>query len=83
MFARGDSSAVSARIPSINEEKFLEEISPSFGQGLGVKNPLKMVLTYTDIDLRGEFTFRKGLHEITLESNKTNGEKILIINETI
>jgi hypothetical protein len=68
----------------IEEGSFLSKISPSFSYGLGAKNPVKMVLNYSDIDIQGIFIFRQGVHEITVESNKTaSGKKIIIINETL
>lgn len=82
-FTTGDYVTIKNRMPLIKDASFLSEISPSFSFPLGTKSPLKLYLSYSDIDIRGNFIFLQGLHEVTLESNKTNGNKILIINETI
>ncbi|MBL7160872.1 MAG: hypothetical protein ISS93_03425 [Candidatus Aenigmarchaeota archaeon] len=83
VFTSGDYEAIDNRMELIEKGTFLQEISPSFSFSLGTKNPVKLLLNYTSIDIQGNFTFRKGYHEITLESNRTGTRKILVINETL
>ncbi len=83
VFTQGDRETVPARIQAIEAGTFLSQVSPSFAYVSEPKNPIKLLLKYSDIDLKGNFTFRSGVHEMTIQSNKTGGRKIVIINETI
>lgn len=82
VFTKGSNDNIQNRMELIESGKFMKEISPSFSYGLGTLNPINLVIDYSDIDIYGNLTLRKGVHEITLESNKTSTQKILIINET-
>ena len=83
VFTEGDYNSIQNRMRSIKDSRFLLEVSPTFSYGLGGKNPIKILINYTNINIDGTFIFRQGVHEITIESNKTQEGKILIINETI
>ncbi|MFH1364781.1 MAG: right-handed parallel beta-helix repeat-containing protein [Candidatus Aenigmatarchaeota archaeon] len=80
-FFRGGWHDVEKRIPVLESGEFFQEIKPTFGFGLGVKYPIKMILTYNNIDLQGDLIAEKGLHKIKIESNKTNNEKAVIIEK--
>ena len=83
VFTKGDYTAIDNRMSLIEGGTFLSQASPSFSFGLGSKHTITLLLNYSDIDIQGNFTFKKGVHEITLQSNKTGSKKILLINETI
>jgi len=82
-FTKGDYIPIDRRMEIIESASFLSEIAPSFSFGLGDKNPIKLILNYSDIDIKGDFIFRQGVHEITIQSNKSGSIKSLIISEII
>lgn len=82
-FTKGDHRVVLNRMRGIEGGSFLADASPSFAYALGGRNPLELLLTYADIDLQGTLVFRQGVHQVTIESNKTDGRKVVIVNETV
>lgn len=82
VFTKGDYKPIESRIHAIKDKAFLSHPLPSFSFGLG-RPEIKMVLNYSNIDLTGSFVFRQGVHELTLESNRSAGRSLIIINETI
>jgi len=74
VFTRGDWSDIDNRMGLVEAGEFLFRITPTFGFGLGVLYPMKLLLNYTDIDIRGNLILRKGMHKIIIDYNETTSD---------
>jgi len=83
VFSKGDYQKIDTQMDRIEESTFLEGISPSFAYGQGIIHPIKFVLNYPSIDLQGNYIFHRGIHEISLESNKSSNNQVLVITENV
>lgn len=75
VFSSGDWRSIDNKIVSITAGTFLSSIKPSFGFGLGVAYPIKMVLNYTRIDLQEEHILRKGRHGLLISYSEISGSR--------
>ncbi|MBU0530355.1 MAG: hypothetical protein ABIH52_03530 [Candidatus Aenigmatarchaeota archaeon] len=65
---------VDKRISLIKTGSFLSKISPTFGFGLGTLYPIKILINYTQIDIRGDIILKRGLHEFKIDYNDTTSD---------
>lgn len=78
-FTRGDWKTVDKRINLIEMGQFLTQIAPSFAFGLGNYYPIKIVLSYTNIDIKGKAIKHKGTYEVLVECNESIAGKPVVI----
>ena len=78
VFSKGNWRTVESKIDLIESGKFLAAISPSFAFGLGTLYPIRLILTYTGIDLIGNFILGMGQHKIVVENLGTSDGKTLV-----
>ncbi len=71
-FTNGDWRKIDDMISIIETGDFMQEISPSFAYGLGLKYPIKMVLNCSGIDVQSNLILNPGTHEILLDYNQTD-----------
>ena len=84
VFTEGGQEDIENRIDIIESGDFLNQLTPTFGFGLGEKLPVKLVLGYDDIDVTSGFTvLQRGSHELVLESTRTDTQKGLFINQEL
>ncbi|MBL7206378.1 MAG: hypothetical protein ISS36_02135 [Candidatus Aenigmarchaeota archaeon] len=67
VFTKGNWKTIDNRITLIERLKFLSRISPSFSYGLGLKYPIKLLLS-PGIDIANNMTAQRGLHKIAVEN---------------
>ncbi len=74
-FTRGSWEEIDSKINMIENLEFLANIVPSFSYGLGTKYVIRMLLQYSNINLQGNITLRRGTHKLVMESTGTIGGK--------
>ncbi len=79
VFTKGDQTTIENRIGLIEAGTFLLNIAPSFAYGLGLYHPIKILLTYTDIDVQTSLILQTGYHELEFESNSTDSKVAVVI----
>jgi len=79
VLSRGDYKIIDNRIRYIVDGTFLQNIKPTFGFGLGILYPIKILLNYTSIDIQGNLILQKGRHKIELEYNDSVSGRPTII----
>lgn len=82
-FSRGDWNNIENRMETINRGEFLQKISPTFGYSLGLKYKNQIILTYSDIDIQGNLILGKGLHTVSIESNRTSSGKKIVVSRDL
>jgi parallel beta-helix repeat protein len=78
VFTRDDWRMIENRMPLIEAGSFLSHISPSFGYGLGVHHPIKILLEYSGVDVQSDLALGRGMHELVFESNRTGADSLLV-----
>lgn len=78
VFSRGNWRQVNNRIGMIEKGEFLSQISPTFSYGLGDKYPLKIVLSYDNIDINNTLSLGRGYSRIAIENKGSIGSKVNI-----
>jgi len=77
-FTRGDWRMIQNRIKDIETGEFFKAISPTFSFGLGIKHPIKNLITYPNIKIEGDARLSKGRHKIVVEYVRREGTKPVI-----
>ncbi|MFH1978195.1 MAG: hypothetical protein ABIJ92_02630, partial [Candidatus Aenigmatarchaeota archaeon] len=80
-FTRGDWGGIENRMNLIESGDFFLEITPTFGFGLGLKYPIKLLLKYSDVNIQNDLILNKGIHKLAIESNKSGTKAITIIRQ--
>ncbi len=75
VFTKGEEANIKNRLDLIESLEFMTHISPSFGFGLGLYHPIKVLIEFTDIDIVSNLLVSQGSHEITFDFNETVGDK--------
>jgi hypothetical protein len=57
-FTRGTAADVDRRAAGIADGSFFANFKPTFGYGLGMQNPIKILLNYSNINIYGNITLR-------------------------
>jgi hypothetical protein len=79
----GDYERIDDAMPSIEDGSFFKEISPSFSFGAGFLNPVKILLSYADINITGDVHLSSGFRKITISNTGyANGKPIVEIGST-
>jgi len=78
VFSTGNYRSIDARIRSIADGTFLSNIKPTFGFGLGLMYPVKLLLNYTNIDIAGNEILQRGRHGLILNYTNVTGNKPVI-----
>ncbi|NIO23326.1 MAG: hypothetical protein GTN38_04865 [Candidatus Aenigmarchaeota archaeon] len=60
----------------IEKGEFLSHISPTFSYGLGNKYPLKIMLSYDNIDINDTLSVGRGYGRISIENKGVVGSKV-------
>jgi hypothetical protein len=68
VFSSGDWQKIDNRIELVETGEFLMQVSPTFSFGLGGLYPVKLLLAYSDIDLLGDLSLRKGYHKLVVKN---------------
>ncbi|NIO20643.1 MAG: hypothetical protein GTN76_07865 [Candidatus Aenigmarchaeota archaeon] len=76
VFSRGDWRQVNQRIDMIEKGEFLSQISPTFSYGLGNKYPLKIVLSYDNVDINDTLSVGRGYSRLAIENKGATGDKV-------
>lgn len=83
-FTKGEWKDIDKRMDIIVSGDFLSEITPTFGFGLGVLYPIKMITEFADIDIQSDLFIRKGTHKLEITSNRVDdGTKAIIIQDLL
>ncbi|MBI3412883.1 MAG: laminin G domain-containing protein, partial [Candidatus Aenigmarchaeota archaeon] len=80
---KGTRQSFQNRAELLDRGTFTTQVNPSFGYPLRDKNLLSLKLKYSDIDVQGSETLRKGTYNLRIENNGTSGGKTLIHIKTI
>ncbi|MBI1971896.1 MAG: hypothetical protein HYS53_01205, partial [Candidatus Aenigmarchaeota archaeon] len=80
---QGTRASFQNRAELLDAGTFTTLVNPSFGYPLRDKNVLSLKLKYSDIDVQGSETLRKGTYKLRIENNGTSGGKTLIHIKTI
>lgn len=75
VFTSGDWRIIDNRIEMIESRDFLNEILPSFAHGLGLGYVIKILLTYSNIDMINDLTMQSGSHDIIAENTGKSGSR--------
>ncbi|MBI4167902.1 MAG: hypothetical protein HY515_03005 [Candidatus Aenigmarchaeota archaeon] len=75
---KGTRASFQNRAELLDSGEFTTQINPSFGYPLRDKNLLSLKLKYSDIDVQGTETLKKGTYKLRIENNGTSGGKTLI-----
>ena len=82
-FTTGDYNRVSRAMPSIEDGSFFREIAPSFSFGTGYLNPIKILLSYDDINITGNLRISSGYRKLTISNTGyADGKPIVEITGT-
>jgi len=73
-FTPGDWNDVEKRMSLIEVGDFLDKITPTFGFGLGNLYPIKIILEYTNLDIRNHLELRRGTHDLVIDYNDTTSD---------
>lgn len=76
VFSRGNWRQINNRIGMVKRGEFLSQISPSFSYGMGDKYPLKIVLSYNNIDINDTLSVGRGYSRVSIENKGAVGNKI-------
>jgi len=68
VFTSGDHNTIENRMELIENEQFLNKISPSFAHGLGLNYVIKILLSYSDIRIMDNMLLGIGYHDIVFKS---------------
>ncbi len=78
VFSKGDWKAVNNRIGSVESGEFFASSEPSFGFGLGKAYPLKVVLSYSNLNITRDLALWKGYNRLAVENEGAQGGKVSI-----
>jgi hypothetical protein len=67
-FTDGDYNDIDMVISSIEDGTFWLEIAPSLSFGLGYLNPVKVLLSYTDINITGNIRLHSGFRKLIISN---------------
>jgi len=74
VLAEGDWHQAEKRADMIESGGFLNKIKPRFGFGLGQAYPLKILLNYTNLDIRNSIVLQRGRQELVIDYNDTTSD---------
>jgi parallel beta-helix repeat protein len=78
VFTSGDWKTVDNRIELIENGDFFTKISPSFAHGLGINYLIKILLSYSNIDITDDLIMQSGTHNIVAENTGRSGSQRLL-----
>ena len=71
-FTVGSGTFIHNRMPDIESGRFFYYPVPTFGYGLGFIHPIKIMLSYSNINLAGDFTINSGYHQLVVEKTASS-----------
>ncbi|MFB6076297.1 MAG: hypothetical protein ABEK17_04085 [Candidatus Aenigmatarchaeota archaeon] len=71
-FSRGGCSAISNKYEQVQKEDFYNLFSPSISYPSKEKYKIYVILDYSQIDIRGDERFKKGMWDLFIENNGTH-----------
>jgi len=77
-FTKGGWQIIDKNINLIEAGEFLSCITPSFAFGLGNFYPIKLLLSYMDIDITGDMVLQRGEHRLIIENTGTSGNRPVV-----
>jgi hypothetical protein len=79
VFSKGGWERIGDRMGLLEAGTFMEQISPTFGFGLGIHHPIKLILEYPGLDFVGDLSMQLGRHDVLFDYNQTVSGKPQIV----
>ena len=78
VFTSGDWTTINNRMGLVENGQFLNEITPSFAHALNTLHAIKIMLSYTDIDILDDMVIQRGSHKIYIKKEGESGPTTML-----